>query len=83
LERCGARTVLEVWCDVPPDLARERYAARRRHALHDDARQLVESWPRWAVEAEPLGVGRTLRVRTDRPVDVPGLAGRIHRTGQP
>jgi predicted kinase len=83
LRRCAARTVVEVWCDVPPELARSRYAARHRRGLHEDQRHLVESWPRWAREAEPLGVGRTLRVSTDRPVDPIDVSRQINALAPP
>jgi predicted kinase len=75
--RCGMPLVVELWCDVPPALARDRYAARRRHQIHDDERRLADSWPRWAAAAEPLGIGRTLLVSTDRPVDIANVARRV------
>lgn len=75
--RCGRPAVVEVWCDVPVDVARGRYAVRQRHAIHNDTRQLADSWPRWAAEAEPLGIGRVIMVRTDRPVDIAELAARV------
>jgi predicted kinase len=78
LRRSGAHTAIEIWCDVPPDLARSRYATRRRHAIHQDERRLAESWPEWLSKAEPLGIARTLRMRTDRPVDIADLARQIH-----
>ncbi|MBE1491481.1 AAA family ATPase [Plantactinospora soyae] len=83
LRRCGARTVVEIWCDVPAELARHRCALRRRHAIHEDERRLAESWPEWSRRAEPLGLGHTLRVRTDRPVDVLDLVRRIDATTPP
>jgi predicted kinase len=66
--RSGARSTVEVWCSVPPEVAAERYRARGRHAVHADGRRLAEDWPRWAAEAEPLGIGPTVVVETDRPV---------------
>ncbi len=80
LDRCGAGAVVEVWCDVPADVARRRLAARRRHPVHDDARRLEESWTEWAALAEPLGVGRTIRIDTASPVDIGDLAQRLLRT---
>jgi predicted kinase len=70
LERCCAAMVVEIWCDLPIDLARRRFEARVRHAVHRDP----GSWAEWAAQAGPLDVGLTLRVRTDRPVDVAALA---------
>jgi hypothetical protein len=77
LRRCASLATVEIWCDVPASPARERYRNRRRAALHDDDRQLVVSWPRWAAEAEPLGVAATIMVTTDRQADVADLAGEI------
>jgi hypothetical protein len=70
LRRSGARTAVEIWCDVPPHLARARYAARRRDPIHQDERRLADSWPEWSAKAEPLGIARTLRVSTDHTVDI-------------
>lgn len=72
LERCCAAMVIEIWCDVPPDVARRRSAARARQAGHPDG-----AAPRWAAPAEPLDVGLTFRVRTDGPVDVGAVAAGI------
>src|SRR3954470_5423839 len=72
LRRCASPATIELWCDVPAGLAQERYRNRRRAALHDDDRQLAVSWPRWAAEAEPLGVALTITVSTDREVDLAG-----------
>ncbi|SDT32526.1 AAA family ATPase [Actinoplanes derwentensis] len=66
--RSGARTVVEIWCSVPPELARERYRARRRDAVHEDSRRLRDDWPRWLTEAAPLAIGPVITVETDRPV---------------
>lgn len=66
--RSGARSTVEIWCSVPVELAMERYRNRGRHAVHEDERRLAEDWPRWAAEAQPLGIGPTLIVETDRPV---------------
>ena len=81
-----ARTV-EVWCDVDPALARQRFAARHRPALHEDADRLAQDWDSWAAEGEPLGLGPVVRVDTSTPVDVAGVLDRIARstagTGSP
>lgn len=78
LLRCRLPRVVEIWCDVPPDLAWQRYSTRHRHRIHDDnGRRPAESWPRWASEGQPLDVGAVVRVRTDRPVDVPALAATV------
>jgi predicted kinase len=66
--RSGARSTVEIWCSVPPEVAAERYRNRGRHAVHQDDRRFSEDWPRWAAEAEPLGLGPTIVVETDRQV---------------
>ncbi|MEV4351841.1 AAA family ATPase [Actinoplanes sp. NPDC049596] len=77
LRQCGAGAVVEVWCEVPSEVARRRCAARRRPAYYEDARRLAEHWAEWSAGAEPLGVGTVLRVRTDAAVDVAGVAAGI------
>lgn len=64
LRRCRPASVVEVWCDVPGHLARSRYAARRRHPVHDDAGMSDETWRCWEPGAEPLGVGPVVRIDT-------------------
>ncbi|SEF17618.1 AAA family ATPase [Jiangella alba] len=80
LGRCAANAMVEVWCDVPPDIARRRYAARRRHPVHDDQQRLEHAWDEWAARAEPLGVGPTVRVDTTGRVDVEEVARLVQRT---
>lgn len=77
--RAGVRDarVVEVWCDVDPALARERFAARHRPALYEDARRLAEDWDRWAAQAEPLGLGPVVRVDTSTAVDVTAVLAEI------
>ena len=77
LRRCSPASVVEVWCDVPAHVAKGRYAVRQRHRIHDDGRQLAVAWPRWEVEAEPLGVAPVVRVDTHGPVDLADVADRI------
>jgi predicted kinase len=70
LRRCANPAVTEVWCDVPAELARSRFAARQRPAPYEDAPHLVERWPDWVARAEPLGVGRVVRVDTGIEVQI-------------
>ncbi|WP_412752854.1 AAA family ATPase [Krasilnikovia sp. M28-CT-15] len=77
LLRAGATTAVEVWCDVPPDVARARYVARRRAALHADAQRLATDWADWAARGEPLALGPVLRVDTSRRVDLPALCADV------
>ncbi|NUO59907.1 MAG: AAA family ATPase [Hamadaea sp.] len=77
--RAGLRgaAVVELWCDVPVEIARQRYASRERPAHYEDDRRLAESWPDWALRAEPLALGPVLRVDTSSDVDFVALASRI------
>lgn len=74
LNAVGARSVVEVWCDVPAELARSRYARRTRHGVHEDVRRLAEDWAIWADHAEPLALAPVMRVDTRGAVDLPALA---------
>jgi hypothetical protein len=78
LDRCGGPSTVEIWCDVPAELALARFRSRRRAELYEDERSLRESWPRWAAAAEPLRVGHTVVVATDRSVDIGQLVDRIN-----
>lgn len=79
IERTRADRVVEVWCDVPADLARARYTHRRRAAVHRDDQRLAQDWHIWAERAEPLGLAPTVLVDTTRPVDCADLAPRVER----
>ncbi len=78
IERSATESTIEVWCDVPLELARRRYEQRwPRDAIHgallDDAE--------WAAIAasRPLGLGPVIQVDTSKPVDVAEIADRIRR----
>jgi predicted kinase len=62
---------LQVWCEVPVALARERYALRHpsRHPVHGDQPDDAEWEQRWAL-ARPLPIPDTLHVDTTGPVDL-------------
>lgn len=77
LRRCNPSNVVEVWCEVPSHIAKSRYAARQRHRVHQDVRQLAGTWDHWAAEAEPLDVGPIVRVDTNGAVNVDHVADRI------
>jgi len=72
-----ATTVVELWCDVDPALARRRYSERRRSAVFADAERLATDYDDWAARAEPLALGPVLRLGTSGPVDVAGVCERI------
>ncbi|MFB7800623.1 AAA family ATPase [Isoptericola sp. NPDC056134] len=78
LATAGADAVVEVWCDVPPDVARGRYESRPgRHPVHADDRDLTAEWATWSAGAAPLALGPVVRQDTTRPVDVGALALRV------
>lgn len=70
-------TALEIWCDCPGDVARERMLTRPRHPVHPDALRLATVWETWVATAGPLALTPVLRVDTSRPVDVRALAAAI------
>ena len=70
----SAPRAVEIWCDVPGDLARSRYETRDRPLMYEDARHLVDDWPEWVAQAQPLALTPVLRIDTSRPVDHAELA---------
>lgn len=64
---------VEVWCDVPVELAHERYLTRPRHHAHDDQSRTAE-WVEWARRARPCSGFANVTVSTATEVDVPALA---------
>jgi predicted kinase len=67
--------VVEVHCACPVDVARARYAARRRHASHFDADLLADTWDRWEREdSGPIAVGPVPQVDTSQPVGIDSIA---------
>ena len=75
IRRAGRPPVVEVWCDVPLQVARQRYEARERASIHRAGQ--VEAWSDWADRGEPLDIGPTLHVNTERPVDVARVARQV------
>jgi predicted kinase len=76
VERLPGRLV-EVRCEVPVELARDRYRARTagRHAGHLDAERSEQEL--WGAPAATPGVGPVVPVYTSGPVDVPRLVAAI------
>jgi predicted kinase len=77
LRRCGSPRAVEIWCEVPAGVALARVRGRRRAAVHRDEANVAAHWDTWVEGAGPLGVAYGMSVRTDGPVDVAGLAGRV------
>jgi predicted kinase len=65
---------LQIWCEVPLALARERFELRHktRHAVHGEQPDDAEWSGRWAL-ATPLPISDTLRVDTTDPVDLDAI----------
>lgn len=72
----GARRAVEVWCDLPIDVARQRFTRRPRHAVHADDARLAE-WEAMVPHAGPCSGQPGATVSTASAVDVVGLAVRI------
>ncbi len=83
IERTGARQVVEIWCEVPSQVARARYGSRSRAALYRDEQHLAEDWAEWAAHAAPLGLAPVLTVDTTQSVDCVVLAERVRGVAGP
>ena len=77
LETAGVSTVIEVWCEAPAALARERFERRIRSAVHAILGNADDIWAEWGEEAEPLGVWPVIPVDTTVPVDIAALRSRV------
>jgi len=73
LAQSGSPNVVEIWCELPPDLAWRRYLNRQRHEIHP-AVPSDEDWAQWSANAVALGIGPTIDVDTSVPIDPPALA---------
>ncbi|HEU5426370.1 MAG TPA: AAA family ATPase [Actinocrinis sp.] len=84
LRRAGCGRPLEIWCDVPLDLARQRFETRYpRHPIHG-ALPGDEEWEHWREVARPIELGPVLRVDTARPVSIePVIAWIARQTREP
>jgi hypothetical protein len=82
LRRAGIAHPVTVLCEVPAELARERYVRRvregDRHPIHLDSADPADYDRDWS-GAEPLHVGPVLRVDTSADVDLKSIAQWIKR----
>ncbi len=69
----GSPAVVEIWCEIDPKLARDRYESRKRHEIHSLGPSAATAWAAWTAQAVPLSVGPTITVDTAEPVDHAGL----------
>ena len=81
--RSGRPHVIEVWCDVSPQLAWSRYDARIRHEIHPMGEEARVPWKDWAESAAPLSLGTTFRVDTAAPVDLTSLVNNLRALIRP
>jgi predicted kinase len=72
--RGGEPDIGEIWCVVAAEVARARVVARRRSEMYEDAERLATVWDDWARRAEPLAIGKVIRVSTLSEVDIAKLA---------
>jgi glucokinase len=74
IARSGAKRVVEVWCQVPRELAEVRFAQRQRHRIHSG---WLDDW----AGAQPVGMWPVVRVDTSSPTDfdtlMPELAAHL------
>jgi len=77
-----AHRLVQLHCSAPLDVLLDRYAQRRRHAVHHDTEKINELPARFASDAHaPLSLdGELIRLDTTQPVDYAALAGRISVT---
>jgi len=73
LATAGATAGVEIWCEAPLEVTRQRFTTRPRHSAHTDAERLGE-WEGFARTAKPMSGFRVVRVDTGGPVDVPAVA---------
>jgi predicted kinase len=78
IRTAGAGRAIEVWCDVPMDVARSRFVDRQRHHAHHDEGRLAE-WEAMAAVAQPCSGRPVLRVSTSGELDVDSIAERVRR----
>jgi len=71
----GRPRVVEVWCDVPPGLAWDRYRDRRRHRIHPVGISAERDWADWSANGAPLSIDTVVRVDTSSPVDAAAVVG--------
>lgn len=77
LDRAGVTDPLEIWCDVPFELARRRVETRQpRHPIHG-VLPSDQEWELWRETAEPLQIGATLRLDTTQAVDIDAVVSWI------
>lgn len=78
ITRAAPTHTIELWCDLPPNIAKARYTNRTRAALHQDTQRLTTDWPLWAEQATPLALTPVISIDTTQPIDHLALADQIN-----
>jgi glucokinase len=79
LRLAGDRAPIEIWCEVPLEIARRRFTDRHpRHPIHGELLTDAE-WERWRTTAQPLRIGPLLRLDTTGPVDTDAVIAWTHQ----
>ncbi|WP_180968929.1 AAA family ATPase [Microbacterium aurantiacum] len=78
-ESIGSPSGIELWCEAPREVMRDRYLTRPRHRVHDDQARMAE-WESAAAVAAPITDLPLLRVDTSTAVDISALAASVRRT---
>jgi predicted kinase len=76
IAQSGSPKVVEIWCEIEPKVARDRYESRQRHEIHAMG-EAASVWADWSENAVPLSVGSTLLVDTSEPVHTAKLQERL------
>lgn len=73
LAKAGNPNFVEIWCDVPPATAWDRFLARKQHCIHPMGDAARARWDEWADGPEPLALGPVITVKTDEAVEIERL----------
>ena len=73
IARSGSADLVEIWREIDPKLARDRYESRGRHKIHSMGAAPATAWADWTAHAVPLSVGPTIPVDTSEPVHLARL----------
>jgi len=76
LAHSGSPDVVELWCEIPSDVAWRRYLDRQRHEIHPTV-PICSDWEEWSANASPLGIGQTIGVDTSEAVDAATLVEQL------
>ena len=83
LRTAGNQTALEIYCDVPVEIARRRFEQRHpRHPIHGELPTDAD-WDHWRTTARPLHIGPLLRVDTTHPADTDAIIAWVHQQQRP